>query len=91
LALYVDDTTATATSHQPALLAKYLEIYLSDLEQLLSERRIAINVSKISSMLFAKTSRRIPKPRSLQLFRQPIQWVDGVSYLGVTLDKGSPD
>jgi hypothetical protein len=79
-----------AMSHQPALLTKYLEIYLSDLERWLSEWRIAINVSNSSAMLFAKTGRRIPKPQTVQLFRQPIQWVDGIRYLGVTLDKGSP-
>jgi len=38
-------------------------------------------------MLFAKSSRCIPKPQSVQLFGQPIQWVDGVRYLGVTLIK----
>jgi hypothetical protein len=38
-------------------------------------------------MLFAKTDRRIPKPRSVQLFGKPIQWVDDASYLGMTLDK----
>jgi hypothetical protein len=27
-------------------------------------------------MLFAKTGRRIPKPRSVQLFGEPIQWVE---------------
>ena len=75
-------------SRQPAWLTKYLEIYLSDLEWWLSERRITIHVSKSSAMLFTKTSRRIPKPRSVQLFGQPIQWVDGVRFLGVTLNKG---
>jgi hypothetical protein len=86
LALYAD-TAVIATSRQPALLAKYLEIYLRDLEWWLSEWRIAINVLKSSALLFAKTGRRIRKPRSVQLFAQPIQWVDGVRYLGVTLDK----
>ena len=38
-------------------------------------------------MPFAKTRRRIPKPRSVQLFGEPIQWVDDVRYLGMTLDK----
>jgi hypothetical protein len=38
-------------------------------------------------MLFAKTGRCIPKPRSVQLFGEPIQWVDGARYLGVALDK----
>jgi hypothetical protein len=36
---------------------------------------------------FAKTGRRIPKPRAVQLFGEPIQWVDDARYLGMTLDK----
>jgi hypothetical protein len=44
------------------LLIKYLETYLSDLEQWLREWRIAISVSKISAFLFAKADRCIPKP-----------------------------
>jgi hypothetical protein len=38
-------------------------------------------------MLFVKTGRRVPKPRSVQIFGKPIQWVDTARYLGVTLDK----
>jgi hypothetical protein len=45
LALYADDTAFIATSRRPALLVKYLQTYLSRLEQWLSEWRIAINVS----------------------------------------------
>jgi hypothetical protein len=41
------------TSHQPALFIKYLETQYK--ERWLSEWRIAINVSKSSAMLFAKT------------------------------------
>jgi len=62
LDLYADDTAIIATSRQPALLVKYLETYLSDLERWLSKWRIAINVSKSSAMLFAKTGRRIQNP-----------------------------
>ena len=38
-------------------------------------------------MLFAKTDRRIPKLRSVELFGEPIQWVDDARDLGVTFDK----
>jgi hypothetical protein len=38
-------------------------------------------------MLFAKTARRIPKPLLVQLFEEPIQWVDNARDLGVTLHK----
>jgi hypothetical protein len=53
LDLYADDTAVIATSRQPALLVKYRETYLSDLERWLNEWRIAINVSKSSAMLYA--------------------------------------
>jgi hypothetical protein len=72
LALYADDSAVIATSRQPALLIQYLEAYLSDLERELSEWRIAINSFKGLAMLFAKTGRRIPKPRAVQLFGN--QW-----------------
>jgi hypothetical protein len=81
------DTAVIATSRQSALLVIYLETYLSDLELWLSEWRVAINVSKSSAMLFAKTGRRIPNPRAVQLFGESIEWVDDVRYLGMTLDK----
>jgi len=58
-----------------------------NLKRGLSEWRIGINVSKLSAMLFAKASRRIPKPRPVQLVREPIQWVDTARYLRVTIDK----
>jgi hypothetical protein len=64
LFLFAADTAVIATSRQPLLFVKYLEIYLSDLERWLSEWRIAFNVSKISAVLFAKTDWLIPKPRS---------------------------
>jgi hypothetical protein len=87
LAVYADDTAVIATSRQPALLVRYLETYLSDLDRWLSEWMITINVSKRSAMLFAKADRRIPKPRSAQLFGESIHWVDDARYLGVTFGK----
>jgi len=36
-------------------------------------------------MFFAKAGRRIPKPRPLHLFGEPILWVDTARYLGVNL------
>jgi hypothetical protein len=38
-------------------------------------------------MLFVKTGKRVPQPRQLRLFGEPIEWVDTARYLGVTLDK----
>ena len=90
LALYADKTAVIATSRQPVLLVKYLEAYLSDLQRWLSEWMIAINVSKSSAILFAKTGRRIPKPRAVQLFGEPVEWVKDTRYLGMTAINGSP-
>jgi retron-type reverse transcriptase len=82
LALYADDTAVIATSRRPVLLVNCLETYLNDLERWLSERRISISVSKRSAMLFVKTGRRIPKPRSVHFFGELIQWVDTSRFLG---------
>jgi hypothetical protein len=85
LALY-GETAIIAAFLKPAPLISYLESYLSDLERWLRERRIAINVSKRTVMLFAKTCRRFPKPQTVQLRREPIHCIDTARYLGVTLD-----
>jgi hypothetical protein len=87
LALYVDDTAIIAMSHKPTLLVCYLESYLNDLQQWLSEWRIAINVSKSTTIIFAHDGRHFIQPRPITLFREQIQWVDTTSYLVVTLDK----
>ena len=50
LALYADDTAIIATSRKRTLFVNYLESYLNDLQQLLSEWRIAINVSKSTAI-----------------------------------------
>ena len=86
LARYADDTTIIATSHKPMLLVSYLESYLNDLQRWLSEWRIAINVSKSTAMIFARTGRCFIQPRPLTLFGEPVQWVNTARYLGVTLD-----
>jgi hypothetical protein len=86
LSLYADDTTIIATSCKSALLIRYLETYLNDLERWLREWRIAINVSKTNAMLFAKAAWRVPRPRPVQFLGQPIECVDTACYLGVTVD-----
>jgi hypothetical protein len=85
LALYADDMVIIATSRQPGLLVKYLETYFSDLERWLSEWRIAMNVSRSSAMLFAKTGRRIQNHRTVHLFGEPIQCVDAAVILELPL------
>jgi hypothetical protein len=56
LALYADDTALIATPRSPLLLVSYLETYLNRLELWLRDLRIAINVSKSTAVLFAKTT-----------------------------------
>jgi hypothetical protein len=62
LALYADDTAVIATSRKPTLLVRYLDSYLSDLQQWLSEWRIATSVSKNSAMIFALAGCRCIQP-----------------------------
>jgi len=88
LALYADNTAIIATSRKPTLLVSYLESYLNDLQRRLSERRIAINVSKSTAIIFVRAGRRFIQPRPVTLFGEPIKWVNTTRYLGVTLDKG---
>jgi len=90
LDLYMNDTAVIATSCLTALLLKYLETYLSDLERGLSEWTIVINVSKRSAVLFAKAGGLTPTPRPVQLFIEPIQWVDTARYLRVTIENNFP-
>jgi hypothetical protein len=82
LALYADDTAIIATSRKPTLLVSYLESYLNDFQRLLSEWRIAINVSKSTAIIFARAGRSFIQPRPVTLFGKPIQWVDTTRYLG---------
>jgi len=87
LALYADDTAIITTQRTPVLLVSYLQTYISHLERWLTEWRIAVNVSKSSAIIFARAGRRLIQPRSVTLFGEPINWVDTIRYLGVTLDK----
>jgi hypothetical protein len=82
LAQYADDTALVATSCSPSLLVGYLEACLGRLERWLWDWRIAINVSKSTSVLFVKTVRRVQNPRAVQF----LQWVETARYLEVTLD-----
>jgi hypothetical protein len=71
----------------PTCVARQVPGNISQRKLWLSEWRIAVNVSKRSAMLFVKTGSPVPKPRSLRLFGEPIQWVDTARYFGMTLDK----
>jgi len=73
LAHYADNTAIVAMSRKPTLLVSYLESYLNDLQRWLSERRIAINVSKSTVIIFAHAGRRFIQPRPVILFGEPIQ------------------
>jgi hypothetical protein len=70
-----------AMFRQPALLINYL----SDLKWWLREWSVAINVTKITAVLFAKPSRHIPAP-TLSAVRGASHFVSAFHYLGVTLD-----
>jgi hypothetical protein len=66
LAQYEDYTALIATSRSPSLLVGYLGAYLGRLERWLRVWRIAINVSKSTTLLFVKAARRIQIPRAVQ-------------------------
>jgi hypothetical protein len=85
LALYAVDTAIIATSCKPTLQVSYLVSYLNDLQQWLSEWRIAINVSKCTSIIFASAGRRFIKPRPVKLLEESIQWFE-THNLGVILN-----
>jgi hypothetical protein len=87
LALYADDTAFIATSRKLTLLVSYLQSYINDLQRLLSECRIAINISKSAAIIFARAVRRFIQPRPVTFFGEPIEWFDNTRYLRVTLDK----
>jgi hypothetical protein len=74
--LYAVDTALIATSCSPQFIVSYLETYLDTLELWLWDCRIAINVSKSTAVLFAKTTRRVQRPRPPHLFGEPIKWVE---------------
>ena len=86
LALYADDKAIVATSRKSTLLVSYLESFLNDLQRWLSERRITINVSKSTTIIFARAGRRFIQSRPVILFEEPIEWVDRTRYMGATLD-----
>jgi len=48
---------------------------------------MAVNVSKSYAIIFVRAGICFLKPRPVQLFGEPIQWVDTIHYLRVTLDK----
>jgi len=73
LALYAEDTAIIATYRKPTLLVSYPESYLNDLQQWLSDRRFAINVSKSTAITFARARRRFIQPRPVTLFGEPIE------------------
>jgi hypothetical protein len=57
IVFYTDETAIISTSCNPTLLVIYLESYLKHLQRWLSERRIAMNVSKITVICFARGRR----------------------------------
>jgi len=85
LALYADDTS---TSRKPTPLFSFLEAYLNDPQRWLSEWRFAINISKCTTIIFARAGGLFIQLRPVTLFGEPIEWVDTIRYLGVTLDEG---
>ena len=87
LAVYADETAIIPTSNISMLLVSYVESYLNEIQQRLTKYRMAINVSKCTTIIFALGGRRFIQSRPVTLFGEPIQWFDTNSNLEVTLDK----
>jgi len=49
---------------------------------------LAIHVSKSTAIIFARAGWRFIQPQPVTLLGEPMEWVDTIRYLGVTLDKG---
>jgi hypothetical protein len=45
-----------------------------------------LSTSKSTAVLFLYTSRDVHKPRKVQVFGEPVEWVDTVQNLGAMLD-----
>ena len=61
--------------------------YPNNPQRLLTERRIAINVSKSSAIIFSRAGRHFIHSRSVTGFGKPTKWVDTTRYVGMTLEK----
>jgi hypothetical protein len=83
---YACDTALTAMSRSSSLLVAYLETYLGRLELWFRDWRIATDALKSMAVLFAKTARRVRKPRPMLFLGEPTKWVERPRYLGETLD-----
>jgi hypothetical protein len=75
-----------ATSRCPSQPASYLYAYLGRLELWLGDWRIAINVSKSTTVFHVKVATRSQKPRPVQFLGVPIQWVE-TAHLELNLDR----
>ena len=80
LAQYDDDTTLVETSKHPALLVKYLEIHVYELEKWRRDWRIPINTGKSAALLFRNIY--IQPPRPLRFLGEEIGWQEKVKYSG---------
>jgi hypothetical protein len=80
IAVYEDDTVVIATSRKPTLYVSNLEFYLNDLKRWLSEWRITINISKDSSIIFARAGRALLSAPISNPLRELIEWVEITRY-----------
>ena len=72
LAVYADDTAIIPSSNISTLLVSYVESYLNKIQQRLTKCRMAINVSKCTTIIFARGGRSFTQSRPVTLFEEPI-------------------
>ena len=90
LALYADGMAIIATSRKPVLLVSYLESYRTDLDRWMREWRIAINIFKSNTMLFAKAGWRVAKPRPVQFIGKPISFASAPRAVAFSIPNPGP-
>jgi hypothetical protein len=86
LTQYADNMALIATSRYLSVPFGYLDAYLGRVVLWHLDLRIAINVSKSTAVLFAKTARCFRQLRPMFFHGEPIEWVEAARYHGVTLD-----
>jgi hypothetical protein len=80
LAVSADDTSVIVSAHQSTLFVEQQMTYFSSLVHWL--RSLIAIIIQITAVLLVKIARCVRKLKPVQLFGEPVQWVDTARYLG---------
>jgi hypothetical protein len=90
LSIYVECTPIIITLRKTARLISYVEVHPIDLEGWLRERKIDINGSMSTEILFAQAGSLNQRPRQVLFLGKPNSWADIDCYLGLTFGTRLP-